>query len=453
MTSEMRQLEPRTWVRSALQFIAGYRMVGVLLLLCAYYSFATLEEQHQEGEAAGKSLARQIASVAKPPVAVLVVARSTDLDARFADSLEAELRSRGFTVAGKVLGEPRDARMAMKELDQRGVKAAAIATTADCAAWRVFDDLPAKFPSFGAAQILYPKPYRWPSFLKPANLLNVVNQIVVFAVIAIGMTMVIITGGIDLSVGSLVAMCAVFTATFIRDRAGAQSAGTGALIVCALAGIAVCTLVGLFSGLMVTVMRLPPFIATLGVMLIASGGAYRQANDGSIYQVPDIVTWLGWGIGSLGIPRAVWLMIVLYLIAHLVMSRTTFGRYVYAVGGNTEAARLSGVPVKRILLLVYAISGASAGLGGIVLGSQLKSGAPTFGLMYELYVIAAVVVGGASLNGGEGTMFGTLIGALVIAVIQNGMNLTGVDPDTQKIVLGFVILGAVSLDMFKRRRN
>ena len=434
-----------------MQLAAGYRMVGVLLLLCAYYSFATLEEQHEEGEAAAKSLARQIASAAKPPAAVLIVARDTEVDARFADALDADLRSRGFTVAAKVLGEPRDARRAMNDLDQRGAKVAIIATTADCAAWRVFDDLPAKHPAFSAARILYPKPYRWPSFLKPANLLNVVNQIVVFAVMAIGMTMVIITGGIDLSVGRVLALCSVVTAILIRDRAGAQSASAWAVIGCALIGVAACTAVGLFSGVMVTVMRLPPFIATLGVMLIADGAAYRVSHDASVYEVPDTVTWLGWGIGPLGIPRAVWLMVILYVIAHVVMSRTTFGRYVYAVGGNAEAARLSGVPVNRILLVVYAICGASAGLGGIVLGSQLKSGAPTFGLLYELYVIAAVVVGGASLSGGEGTMFGTLIGALVIAVIQNGMNLTGVDPDTQKIVLGFVILGAVSLDMFKRR--
>jgi len=143
-------------------------------------------------------------------------------------------------------------------------------------------------------------------------------------------------------------------------------------------------------------------------------------------------------------------MLLLYALAHEVMSRMTLGRYIYAVGGNREAARLSGVPVKRVLLLVYTLSGALAGLGGIVLASQLKSGAPTYGLMYELYVIAAVVVGGASLSGGEGRVFGTLIGAFIIAVIQNGMNLTGIDPYTQKVVLGLVILGAVTLDRVKK---
>jgi ribose transport system permease protein len=144
-------------------------------------------------------------------------------------------------------------------------------------------------------------------------------------------------------------------------------------------------------------------------------------------------------------------MVLLYLAAHVMMTRMVVGRYIYAVGGNAEAARLSGVPVQRILLFVYTVSGALAGLGGIVLASQLKSGAPTYGQMYELYVIAAVVVGGTSLAGGEGKVLGTLIGAFLIAVIQNGMNLTGVKSFPQRVVLGLVILGAVLLDRVKKR--
>jgi ribose transport system permease protein len=144
-------------------------------------------------------------------------------------------------------------------------------------------------------------------------------------------------------------------------------------------------------------------------------------------------------------------MVFLYLLAHIVMSRTIVGRYIYAVGGNPEAARLSGVPVKKILLWVYAGCGALAGLGGVIMASQFKSGDPKYGLMYELYVIAAVVVGGTSLSGGRGKVFGTLIGAFIIAVIQNGMNLTGVQSYTQKVVLGVVLLLAVLLDMLKKR--
>jgi ribose transport system permease protein len=153
----------------------------------------------------------------------------------------------------------------------------------------------------------------------------------------------------------------------------------------------------------------------------------------------------------LGVPYAVLLMLGLYAAAHVLMSRTVVGRYVYAVGGNEEAARLAGVPVAGVLLFVYAACGALAGLGGVVMASQLRSGAPTYGLMYELYVIAAVVVGGTSLAGGQGTIPGTLVGAFIIAVIQNGMNLTQVESYTQKVVLGLVILGAVLLDRLKRR--
>jgi ribose transport system permease protein len=144
-------------------------------------------------------------------------------------------------------------------------------------------------------------------------------------------------------------------------------------------------------------------------------------------------------------------MVLIYLVAHVVMARTAIGRRIYAVGGNAEAARLSGVSTKRALLFVYLVSGLMAGVGGVISVSQLRAGAPTYGLMYELYVIAAVVVGGTSLSGGEGQIFGTLVGAFIIAVIRNGMNLTNVEPYTQKVVLGMVILGAVLLDRLKRR--
>jgi ribose transport system permease protein len=161
--------------------------------------------------------------------------------------------------------------------------------------------------------------------------------------------------------------------------------------------------------------------------------------------------WLGRGADVFGLPNAVLLMALLYAAGHILMSRMKIGRYLYAVGGNREAARLSGVPVTRVLLFAYTVSGLLAGLGGVIMASQLKSGSPTYGQMYELYVIAAVVVGGTSLSGGEGKMFGTLIGAFIIAVIQNGMNLTNVESYTQKVVLGLVILVAVLLDRLKHR--
>jgi ribose transport system permease protein len=222
------------------------------------------------------------------------------------------------------------------------------------------------------------------------------------------------------------------------------------MVLCCLAGIGVCAAAGLFSGSMVTFFGVPPFIATLGMMLVARGLASEATEGESVYQVPATFTRLGGGADLLGIPNAVLLTLGLYLAAHVVMTRMTLGRYVYAIGGNAEAARLSGVPVRAVYLLVYTLCGALAGLGGVVLASRLKSGAPTYGQMYELYTIAAVVVGGTSLSGGEGKVFGTLIGALIIAVIKNGMNLTGVTPFRQDVVFGAVILGAVLLDRFKK---
>ena len=379
------------------------------------------------------------------------MAKNTDEDRQFADELERRLKSAGYEIPRKVLGDPRAARVALDELSTQGVKLAAIATTPDCATWAVFDGMASKYPALGDVPLQTPANYRWPTFLKSENLLNVANQIVVVAVIAVGMTMVIITGGIDLSVGSLIALSAVVTGVLIRDFAGAQSATPLGMALCCLAGIGISALIGAFSGLMVTFFKVPPFIATLGVMQVASGLAYIIAKGSSIYEIPDSFVWLGRGVGLLSVPNAVILMVIIFAIAHVLMSRTTLGRYIYAVGGNIEAARLSGVRVGAVLMFVYTVSGAMAGLGGVITASQLKSASPTYGLMYELYVIAAVVVGGTSLAGGEGRVLGTLIGAFIIAVIQNGMNLTGVESYTQKVVLGLVILGAVLLDMMKKR--
>jgi ribose transport system permease protein len=225
------------------------------------------------------------------------------------------------------------------------------------------------------------------------------------------------------------------------------------MILGSLGGIALCGAVGAFSGLVITRFLIPPFIATLAMMQVAAGMGYIISQGKPIYQLPEGFVALGRGADPLlGIPYAVILMVVLYVIAHIVMSRTTFGRYVYAVGGNMEASRLAGIRVRAVLFSVYTLCGILAGLGGVLMASQLKSGAPTYGLTYELYVIAAVVVGGTSLSGGEGRIFGTLIGAFIIAVIQNGMNLTNVESYTQKVVLGLVILGAVLLDRLKHQR-
>ncbi len=428
-----------------------YGMAGVLALICFYYSFATYTEQQPRGAAAAKVLAKQMVKTGSKSFPVLIVARTIEEDTAFVSGCAAELEAAGFTVAGKIQGDPRVARETLQKLSAQSTSLGFIATTADCAAWTLFENVAEKFPALGHPRVVFAASYKWPSFLKGENLLNIANQITVVSILAVGMTVVIITGGIDLSVGSLIALAAVVTTLLIRDHAGGTQAAPGALVLCSLAGVLLCALVGLFSGVMVASFRIPPFIATLAVMQVANGLAYILAKGQSIYEVPDSFAWLGRGQGWFSIPHAVLLMAMIYLAAHILMSRTTLGRRLYAVGGNAEAARLSGVSVGAVLLFAYTFCGALAGLGGVLLASQLKSGSPAYGASYELYVIAAVVVGGASLSGGEGKIFGTLIGALIIAVIQNGMNLTGVESYTQKVVLGAVILGAVLLDMLKRR--
>lgn len=422
------------------RFFTDYGMIFALLGLCVLFSVLTWDEQHPSGADGGRLLANDVGEVVDTGARVLIVVREEG-DNEFAEALEEGLRSLDVNVIGVVKGSPRDARLALDELDDQGV--AAIACSPPAAQWPLMANL-------ADTPVVAPKPYYWPNFLKADNLLNVANQIVVIAVIAIGMTAVIITAGIDLSVGSLIALSAVVATWLIRETAGAADAGALGMFLCCLGGIAACGALGLFSGAMVTAFGVPPFIVTLGMMLVGSGLAYILAGGESIYRIPETFTWLGRGTMVWKIPNSVTLMVILYATAHVVMSKTVLGRYIYAIGGNREAARLSGVPVRRVLLFVYAMSGALAGLGGVITASQLKSGAPTYGQMYELYVIAAVVVGGTSLMGGQGKVLGTLIGAFIIAVIQNGMNLTEVGSYGQKVVLGLVILGAVLFDTLKR---
>lgn len=415
-----------------MRFLSDYGIAVALLLLCAYFSAATLSERPGGPESLAEDVAARHGATAK----VLVVAGTGREEGLFAQVLQERLVRGGASVVG-VAGHPWEVQ------EKLGGAFDVLALSARAARWELF-------AKPGGPPRLSPRTRLWPSFLNADNLLNIANQIAVVALIAIGLTLVIITGGIDLSVGSLIALSAVLTTLLIRGAAGAEQAGTIGMILCATAAIAACTLVGLFTGALVTLFSLPSFVVTLGTMLVASGLAAILARGESVYQVPESFVWLGRGADLGGIPNAVVLMGLLYLAAHGVMSRTVLGRWLYAVGGNAEAARLAGVPVKRVLLVAYAVSAGLAGLGGVVMASQLKSGAPTYGQMYELYGIAAVVVGGTSLAGGEGKIFGTLLGAFLIAVIQNGMNLTGVESYTQKVVLGAVLLAAVLLDRLKK---
>jgi ribose transport system permease protein len=426
-------------------------MVGALLLLCVYFSWATYHMEAPVGREGAVQLADKLARGAQASDRFIVVAQSDEADASFADMLAKELSSHGLHVAATVTGDPASVRQAIEKQFSVPVPASFIvATNQACSQWEMWSALRDRDPAYKSLKVVAPGLVGRSAFLSASNLRNVADQIAVIAIIAVGMTMVIISSGIDLSVGSLVALSAVITAWLIH-RWGGAGASSGDMFGAGLLAIAACGAVGAFSGVMITRFRIPPFIATLAMMQVASGIAFIIAQGQSIYDIPPGFTWLGRGAALVTLPNAVVLMALVYIGAHLFMARTTLGRHIYAVGGNAEASRLSGVSTKRTLIFVYLASGLMAGIGGVITTSQLKAGAPTYGNMYELYVIAAVVVGGTSLSGGEGRIFGTLVGAFIIAVIRNGMNLVGVESYTQKVVLGVVILLAVMLDMVKRR--
>jgi ribose transport system permease protein len=383
----------------------------------------------------------------------LIVVRDTADDAALATTLSDDLTAGGFRIIETVKGQPIDARRAIARAAGAGTTIDVIAANDVTAQWGVMQDLSSLGPAVSNAKVLFPRSHYWPTFLKLDNLLNIANQIVIIAIVAIGMTMVIIAGGIDLSVGSLVALSAVICARLIRDLGGGEAAGLVELTLCILATIGACASAGALNGAFITWLRIPPFIVTLAMMSIASGLAFMVTKGETINAVPSSIKWLMRGDALARMPNGVVLMVLLYAIGHVVLSRTTFGRYLYAVGGNRKAAWLCGVPVRRVELASYVISGALAGLAGVLMVSQYQSGAPTYGITYELQVIAAVVVGGTSLSGGQGRMFGTLLGALLIAVVQNGLNLMSISSDPQKVVLGLVILAAAVIDRLKQARG
>jgi len=436
--------------------LSNFGMLIVLALLCLLLTVVTWSERRPEGAAAGEQVAEQLLA-RKRQQFVVVVAKDSAIERAFVTSLQDTLEGKPVDVRilEIVHGSPSDARRALEKfvgLKHPPVDVVCSSATAD---WGVFDTLRKSHTELEDMEVIAPRVYQWSNFLTPNNLLNIANQISVIAIIAVGMTMVVMTRGIDLSVGSLVALSAVVIARVIRDYGGAEHAGALGVLAAGIVAIGLCAVAGLFNGAMVTLFpspsNIPPFIVTLAMMLIASGCAFMIADGRSINNVPDSFTWLGRDATLGRIPNAVILMIIIYVVAHVLMTRTTLGRYIYAVGGNPDASRLSGINVRLVLLFVYTLSGALAGLGGVMLASQLKAGAPTYGNSYELYVIAAVVVGGTSLSGGEGHVLGTLVGALIIAVIQNGMNLLGLESYTQKIVHGSVILLAVLFDRIKKK--
>jgi ribose transport system permease protein len=419
-------------------------MLLVLVALCALFSLLTLEERMPDEATAAAELVERIERGFDRIATVVCVGAANRDSARLAERVGQALDERGYTNASVVVGTPRDLRLALDAIAADGGELAAVATVADVAKWQVIETIPQRYAVAASFELLVPEPRIGTRFLTAGKLLAIVDRIVVIAVIAIGMTMVIITAGIDLSVGSLIALSAVI-GTLIMEKLGGLEAPGWVVLVGFLGGVLACGAVGALGGLIVARFKVAPFITTLSVMMMARGLAFLITGGFSIYQVPDGLTWLGQG-RSLGIPNTVLLLAVFYAAAYVFMSHTKLGRYIYAVGGNEEAARLSGVPVGFVIVLVYTVSGLSAGIGGCIQASQINSGTPNMGLMFELYVIAAVVVGGTSLSGGTGRILGTLIGAFIISVIQNGMNALKMESYTQQVVLGGVILVAVLLD-------
>ncbi len=278
-----------------------------------------------------------------------------------------------------------------------------------------------------------------PHFFTVPNLLNVAQQTVINAIIAVGLTFVIISGGIDLSVGSILAFAGVVMAHTLRLGWPLPLAMT--------AGIAVGAGCGLVNGLLISFGRLPPFIATLGMMSVARGGALLATDGRPVSGFDESFRWLATGEVA-RIPVPVLVMLAVYAAAYFILQRTRFGRYTFAIGGNEEASVLSGVPVRLYKIGIYALGGALAALSAILLTARLNSAQPIAGINYELDAIAATVIGGTSLMGGQGSVIGTLIGALIMGVLRNGLNLLGVSSFIQQVVIGVVIIAAVLLDTF-----
>ena len=279
-------------------------------------------------------------------------------------------------------------------------------------------------------------------FTSWSNTSIMLQQTAVIGVGAIGMTLIIISGGVDLSFGSLIALCSVVIALLLQAGWPPLAAG--------LAGVGVGALSGFLTGTFITRLRLLPFIVTLGMMLILRGAAKGLANEQPVY--PD-ETWLNslMLLRPNGLPGGVWLMLVLAVLASLMLRYTKFGRHIFAIGSSEATARLCGIRVERTKVYIYTLGAAFAGLSGLLQFAYLTGGDPTTAVGLELNIIAAVVIGGASLSGGSGTILGTMIGALIMTVVNNGCNKLGLANWIQEIVTGGIIIAAVTLDQVRRR--
>ena len=282
-----------------------------------------------------------------------------------------------------------------------------------------------------------------PYFLTVSNFINIARQVSINFILAVGATVVIISAGIDLSVGSILAFSGVVGALYLNTG--------GNFIVAILIALALGTLLGVINGFFIAKMKLAPFIATLGMMSVARGLALVVTGGNAItIDVPNYV-FLGSGV-IFGIPVPVIIAGLIFLLGAFLLSKTWIGKYIYAIGGNKEASRLSGIEVDKMLIFTYGLSGFLAGLAAVVLSARLWAAPPIMGEGYELQAIAAAVIGGASLSGGEGFLTGTLYGAFVIGIIRNGLNLIGVSSFWQQVAIGSIIILAVLVDQIKKRK-
>jgi len=283
-----------------------------------------------------------------------------------------------------------------------------------------------------------------PYFLTANNLTSVSRQTAVFNTMALGMTIVIISGGIDLSVGSILGLSGLI-GTMALERGYPIVLGV-------LIGILLGMLCGFVNGLLVTRLKIPPFVVTLGTLGIYRGLALIFSNGLPVHKIPAAFSFLGEG-SLLGIPFVAWMLVSCAVIVHVVLEHTRLGRYAFAIGSNKIASIYAGIPVDFHVTAVYAIGGALTGLAGMIEASRLMTGQPTAGQGYELQAIAAVVIGGGSLNGGEGSVVGTLIGAFIMGLLSNGADLLNISNYWQQVIIGSVIILAVTLDEVRKRRS
>jgi len=293
-----------------------------------------------------------------------------------------------------------------------------------------------------------------PVFLSMRNITNVIRQVSIIGIVSMGVTFAIITTGIDLSSGSIIALISVVVATMSQNMVNPDQPVSIVMPIAIAVGISLLLglLLGIVNGTLTAFGKIPPFIATLGMMTVARGAAALYTNGRPVGDLKESFTFIGTG-SVFGIPLPIWIFIAMGIMSHILLSKTKFGRHVFAIGGNVQAARICGINVERTLVKVYAYAGFLTAVSAIILTARTSAGNPTYGLAYELDAIASTVIGGTSLSGGIGSIPLCVVGALIIGVLNNGMDLLGVNAYWQQIAKGFIIVIAVLIDARKQKRG